>query len=330
MLDKQSAPTIRDVAKLAGVSVGTVSRVMNQQKVGASYRQRVLEAAQRLNFPLNRSAQAPRSETGSTVALILPDLLDPFRGDFALRVFDSLAKNGYSMLLFLTHGKAENEADCLRQACDHGADGVIALCRSELEAEQGVALVNIDSARASRYPSVTSDNFGTGQLAALTLQRLGCKRLLGLQEQRASFGEGQKRLLGFELACQGQGMPYDLFRSAQADREPIWRFLREHLRETGLDYDGIFCTSDELVYQVRQYLTDCGISVPEQVQMIGCGGMTQDEVRSFTCSTIRIPVQEMAETAVDLVLGKRELQGSICLGVEYVPGKTTRQEGAAS
>lgn len=316
---------MKDVARVAGVSVGTVSKVFNGQKVGEGYRQRVLKAAKDLNFLINRSVKALRSGKSFTVALMLPDLLDPFRADFALKVFDALARNECSMLLFLTHGQQEEETRCLRQALAHGADGIIALCQWLPEVEEDQRLVTIDAAYLTSSPSVTSDNFGGGQLVAETLHKLGCRQLLGLQDQFSAFGERQKRLLGFELTGRSLGLVCDLCRSEDADGEPVWTCLRAHTQGKKLDYDGIFCTSDDLAYQVRQYLAECGISVPEQVQLIGYGGLMVDGMQGFACSTIRIPVQEMAETAVELVLGKRqEHSGAICLNVEYVPGKTTK------
>ena len=318
---------MKDVAKRAEVSVGTVSKVFNHQPVGESYRQRVLKAAEELNFRFNRPARKLPAGNSSTIALILPDLLDPFYADFALRVFDVLAQNECSTLLFLSHGQVEEEKNCLKQACDHGADGIIALCQSEPEAEQDVALVAIDASYLTRCPSVTSDNFGGGQLAAQTLRQLGCTTVLGLEEETSSFGERQKRLLGFELACRSQGVEYQLWRSGEQDGASILEFLKAHTQASRLDFDGIFCTSDEMVYQVREYLSECSIAVPGDVQIIGYGGMSKSGMRAFSCSTIRIPVQEMAETAVNLVLGKVQSHpGTISLSVDFLPGKTT--EGA--
>jgi DNA-binding LacI/PurR family transcriptional regulator len=82
-----------------------------------------------------------------------------------------------------------------------------------------------------------------------------------------------------------------------------------------------------MVYQVREYLSECSIAVPGDVQIIGYGGMSKSGMRAFSCYTIRIPVQEMAETAVNLVLGKVQSHpGTISLSVDFLPGKTT--EGA--
>lgn len=92
------------------------------------------------------------------------------------------------------------------------------------------------------------------------------------------------------------------------------------------DYDGIFCNTDRLCYEIQNRLKALGLRVPEDVQMIGFDGIHHFDSDDFYCSTIVQPVAQMAQTAVDLLLSTdlSSLPALICLPVRYQPGGTTR------
>lgn len=322
-MKNHAVPTMRDVAREAGVAIGTVSKVFNQQSVGEPYRRRVLEAAEKLGYSVNSYARGLRSGKSSTVALILPDLQDLFLTNLALQVCDALARRDCRMLLFLTHESEAEEQRCLRLARAHNVDGVIALCSSQFSENEN--LVYIDSSLSPTHPCVSSDNYGGGQLAAQTLRDLGCMHLLGLQLCSPGPGERQKRIQGFEFACRAMGMDHELCWNSENDEELIWSCLEGHLHNGTFDFDGVFCGSDELAYQVKSWLRENGVAVPEQVQIIGYGGLQPPGLSNIFCSTIRQPVREMAEKAVELVLGTgKTVPYSVCLSVSFLPGGTTK------
>ena len=104
-------------------------------------------------------------------------------------------------------------------------------------------------------------------------------------------------------------------------------YLLEHIRAGRLDFDEIFCNTDRLACRVRDFLTACGVRIPEDVQLIGYDGIRNYATGRYDCSTIVQPIPQIAETAVKLLLEGRGASSpvNVCLPVEYAPGGTTRE-----
>ena len=119
--------TIKDVAALAGVSIATASRVLNDNgyPVRPQLKQRVLEAAEQLDYTPNTVAQALRRESLREIALIVPNLSNPFYLQAVLGVGEALAANGYSLILYNTMHDPERERTFLRQLQERQVKGVI-------------------------------------------------------------------------------------------------------------------------------------------------------------------------------------------------------------
>ena len=94
-----------------------------------------------------------------------------------------------------------------------------------------------------------------------------------------------------------------------------------------LDFDGIFCVTDGLLYDIRKLLTKMGVRIPQDVQMIGFDGIRDFFDKDFTCSTIVQPAEAIAQTCVSTLLNRSAEDSTaslICLPVSYAPGGTTR------
>ena len=332
MRNPGKSPTMKDVAREAGVALGTVSKVFNGIPVGKSYRQKVEEAAARLGYSVNSYARGLRADRTRTVALILPSTDHMFFATLADCICDALTKRDYRMLLAITRDDPTAEARCIQMVRQNKVDGIIGLTYSDdLDVGDDLPYVSIDRFVSPNIPCVSSDNFSGGSLAAEKLALLGCRRLLFLRTGSHVSGEADKRGAGFASWCQMQGVEYVAQRFD--DREgldPVFAYLDQHFAAGAADFDGIFCSTDMLAYRVRKHLTALGVRVPEDVQLIGYDG-----VRCFNsegdlfCSTIVQPVQQMAETAVELLLSRDQSPAPalICLPVHYAAGGTTR-EGA--
>ncbi len=330
MKQKENAPTMKDVAREAGVALGTVSKVFNDIPVGADYRKRVEEAARKLGYQVNSYARGLKTNRTFSVALILPDVTNPFFSLLAQEVCSALAQRGYRTILSITTYDPEAEQRCIRMVQQNKVDGIIGLTYTpDLDVDPRLPYVSIDRCLSSNVPCVSSDNFGGGQLAAETLLKLGCRRLLFLRTGSRVPGEPDKRGDGFESACRQHGVEYEALRLNDEDGviEPIQTFLADHIHEGSLDFDGIFCTTDALTIHTRDILTELGLRVPEDVQLIGFDGIRRFAVGGYHCSTIVQPTRRLAETSVELLLreDRGNLPSLVCLPVTYAAGGTTRE-----
>lgn len=322
-----NAPTMKDVAREAGVSLGTVSKVINGIPVGEPYRKKVEAAAKKLGYQVNNYARGLKTNKTYCIALVMPSLRHPFFAMLTDELTSCLMRYGYRSLLMITNYDSTAEKHCFMLAQQNKIDGIIALSYSpDLEVDDSVPVVTIDRHFSAGIPCVSSDNYQGGELAAEKLMELGCRRLLFFRIGPDIYGEVEKRGPGFEHACRMAKVPYQsLFLSDSDTEAPFFRFLEEHIQDGKLEFDGIFCNSDGLAVRVCEFLRKQGIRIPEDVQIIGYDGIIDFATRRYICSTIVQPVAEMAETAVRFLLNGDNAPANISLPVRFASGGTTRE-----
>ena len=328
MSEPHTAPTMKDVAREAGVALGTVSKVVNGLPVGEEYQRRVEAAIKKLNYQINSYAKGLKSGRTMAVAVIMPNLVNPFFSSLVNSISQALARRKYRMLYYSSDHDPSQEQKYVWLAEQQKVDGIICLSYNpNLQVSENVPLVSIDRYFGSHIPCVSADNYGGGWMAAEKLAELGCRHVAMLRIGSRLAHEPNKRLDGFVAACQALGLPYDLKSLNDGDDfRGFGDFLRAHFHEGKLDFDGLFCITDGIVHLIRGVLGRMGLSVPEDVQMIGFDGSRHFGDLDLVCSTIVQPVEAIAETCVDLILNRNRsrVPSLICLPVHYEPGGTTR------
>lgn len=328
MRDKNSAPTMKDVAFEAGVALGTVSKVINGLPVGESYRLRVEEAIKKLNYQVNSYAQGLKANRTYTVAVLIPNTYHPFFSKLSHQINLSLLKRKYRMLLCCTEYDPNSEQEYITMVQQNRVDGIIGLTYNpNLHVDDSVAFVSIDRSMGPKIPCVSSDNFAGGQIAAEKLADLGCKNVAFLRIGSSLNNEPNKRKAGFENGCLARNLAYSTKILEDGDSyEEFEDFLCEHVHDGKLDFDGLFCVTDRLAYDIMKILTKYKIRVPEDVQIIGFDGIQMFGNGDYICSTIVQPVQEIAEMCVELLLQEnmKTKPPLVCLPVSYIDGGTTK------
>lgn len=329
MKKETSMPTMKDVAREAGVALGTVSKVVNGLPVGESYRIRVEDAIKKLNYQVNSYAQGLKANKTYTIALLIPNTKDPFYASLTYYINLALLKRKYRMLLCSTDFDSRQEQEYITMAQQNKVDGIIGLTYNpNLIIEESTPFVAIDRSMGPKIPCVASDNFAGGQLAAEKLAALGCKKVAFLRIGSSLTNEPNKRKAGFENGCLSCGLSYEM--KILDDGTPYQEFdnfLSSHIYDGKLSFDGIFCVTDNLAYYIVKTLKKFHIKVPEDVQIIGFDGIRFFGDKDYICSTIIQPVSEIAEMCVELLLQENMLTKPplVCLPVSYGYGGTTRE-----
>ena len=182
MPTEKSNPTMKDVAREAGVAIATVSKVVNGLPVGKEYRVRVEKAIKKLNYQVNSYAQGLRNDRTRTIQVIIPNLTNPFFAELVNCIVKELAQRDYRTMLCMTDGDPSLEQAHVLTAKQHMADGIICLSYNPtLQVPENVPLVSIDRYFGAKIPCVSSDNYGGGRLAAEKLMENGCGRLAFLR-----------------------------------------------------------------------------------------------------------------------------------------------------
>lgn len=333
MKKENSAPTMKDVAREAGVALGTVSKVVNGIPVGDTYRVRVEEAIRKLNYQINSYAQGLKSSKTHTVALLIPNTQEPFYASLVYHINIALLKRKYRMLLCSTDYDSGLEQEYIAMAQQNKVDGIIGLTYNpDLAIEESTPFIAIDRSMRPNIPCVTSDNFAGGQLAAEKLADLGCRNVAFLRTGSSLSNEPNKRKAGFENGCLSRGLPYEM--KIISDGDPyseFEEFLASHIHEGRLSFDGIFCVTDGLAYSIIKTLRKLNQKVPDDVQVIGFDGTRHFGNKDYTCSTIVQPVPEIAEMCVELLLQENmpTKPPLVCLPVTYAYGGTTLEAAPA-
>lgn len=329
MKKTNAIPTMKDVASEAGVSLGTVSKVVNGLPVGELYKAKVEEAIRKLNYHVNSYAQGLKAGKTGTIALLIPNLWDPFFSVLTHHINRALQARQYRMLLCTTDFNAAQEQEYVTMLQNNKVDGIIGLTYNPvLNVPEGIPFVSINRSMGSGIPCVACDNFMGGQMAAEKLADLGCRSVAFLRTGSSLVNEPNKRKAGFENGCLARKLKYEML--ILGDEDPYEKFdifLKEHRIGGKLSFDGIFCVTDKVAYYTINALKKINVRVPEDVQIIGFDGIRQLGDFDYLCSTIVQPVQEMAQLCVDLLFQEASPAKPrlYCLPVSYVYGGTTRE-----
>lgn len=326
--------TIKDVANDAGVAVGTVSKVLNGQHVSAKNKKKVEASIAKLGYQMNYYARGLRTNDTYTIAVIVPDILNPFFACLVSYIERELYQRGYKMFLCQSQKDVAKEAYYLKLVHQNRVDGIIGVTYNETEPylSGDIPMVMIDRHFKTDICCVSSDNFHGGELAAEYLVAGGSKRLLFIRTGSTLESETLKRGQGFEASCQKQGVVYkmvdfgdDTESYSEAD---IYQYLKSHMQGGVLFFDGIYTSTDGLALAVLELLRQLGIQVPQDVQVIGHDGLKHMNKGAYLLSSIAQPIKDMAKVSVDKairLIHKEPVDQMTILPVTFVYGGTTRQ-----
>ena len=202
--------TIKDVARDAGVSVGTVSNVLNGGKVSAERRHQVEASIKKLDYQVNTLAKGMRMQKTDYVVVILPNLINPYFSVLLQHLEDALSREGKQMILCLSGDDEQREEKFVEMAKANKIDGIIGITYSKIDKylTSDMPFVSIDRRFGVGIPCVSSDNRMGGWLAAENLYRRGARSLLCFQMVDSLGCEVRKRRKGFEEFCMEHEVTY--------------------------------------------------------------------------------------------------------------------------
>lgn len=331
--------TIKDVAKDAGVSIGTVSKVINSIYVTPGNKEKVQQSIEKLGYRANAAyARGGKVQKTNTVAIIVPDLINPFFALLVNYMEEELSKHDYKLFLCNSQCDKRKEIAYINMAKQNKMDGLIAVTYSDSDdyLTDDLPIVSIDRHFRSNICCVASDNYQGGKLAAEKLIRTGCKNIIYIRAGSNIRGETLKRRNGFIHACEKSGIHFccmefgeetTIERNGETKRK-IEQFLEQCRKDDGLLYDGIFTSSDILGLIIVEKLRSMGLKVPEEVQVIGYDGIRIFNIGDYFISSIKQPVRDMAVTCVHHLLkliDREPIELLTILPVTFAEGGTTRE-----
>jgi DNA-binding LacI/PurR family transcriptional regulator len=343
---KATTATIDDVAKHAGVSISTVSNVLNgrEARMRADTLARVRHAIAELEFRPNQSARRLKIGHMPMIGLLVPSIANPFFGSLARWVEDAASERGYGVLLCNTQRSADREQEYAQAFMSQGVQGVI--LGSSLQAQQhlvpliqrGMAAVSFDrTAQHADLPIdyVSLDNHRAGAIAAGHLLALGHRHIAYVSAPLRSINRNA-RLEGAREACDQAGVRIQTYigdvAASTADMEmaELGRTAAIDLHAQRCPATGYVAMNDMLAIGLMAGLRQCGRRIPEDVSVVGVDDLFLGQYISPTLSTVRQPMQDMAAAAVERVLARIKNPGEAPHELVFVPELVVRESTAAS
>ncbi len=304
----------KDVARLAGVSVTTVSRVFSGQAdvIPKETQDRVRATAAKLRYRPNSLAKALRQGKTQTIGLIVPDISDAYFHQIARGVEDVAQASGYTVIFANTDRLAEKEQACVNLLLDKKVDGIIFTgggVNDDSHLNQydwdGMRVITIGPHRLP-FSAILVDDEAVIATATKHLADIGCRRILCVAGQ-SNWLITQKRLAGYRRAVAEAGLDDDpaLIMFGGFSQEAGERMTRRAI-DDGIAFDGIVAFNDYAAVGAIQVLREKGRRIPEEVAVVGCDDTPLAALTYPSLTSIRFPQYELGRVAAELVLGQRE------------------------
>ncbi|BBN81685.1 transcriptional regulator [Pseudoalteromonas sp. A25] len=302
--------TIYQVSELAGVSLATVSRVMNNNaKVSDKTKQKVLDAMAELGYQPNSIAQSLASNRSNSVGVLVSELHGPFFGDMMSAIEDTLRLEGKHTIITSGHSDEQREKESIEFLIGRKCDALILHAESvsdeylvELEA-RGIefALMNryIESL-ASRC--ICLDNRQGGYLATRHLLELGHRQLAYISGPMWKQ-DAQARLVGHKQALQEHKIAFTQAQLFEGDyRQESGGKGLDYFLNRGQKFTAIVCANDEMASGVMSRARELGIGIPSELSVVGFDNIIYASYLYPTLTTIDYPIYDMGKMAANLIL----------------------------
>ena len=298
--------SIRDVAKKAGVSPATVSRVINgTANVDPIKKELVLAAIDETGFKPNELARALFKKSSKIIGVIVPNIENAFFGELARAIEEEAYQNNYRILLCNSQNDTEKELLNIQTLNQLNADGVIIMTNSENLASRigkcKVPFVILDREieGLQEIACIEADHYKGGRMAMEYLLRCGCKNIVCMRGPQ-KYSSGQLRFKGYQDVCAENGLP-EQWLDCDYDYEKGLQ-VAEALLEKYPDADGILACNDMVAIATYKVLQERGLRVPEDIQLMGFDNIRFSRLFTPEFSTIVQPIREMGILAAQLIV----------------------------
>lgn len=323
--------TIHDVARKAGVSVTTVSRVLNNRGyISEETRSKVYRCMEELDYQPNEIARSLLKKQSNIIGLIIPNVSNPFFGELAAHVESYAYQSGFKVLLCNSLMDPVKEKEYIEMMKKNRVDGII-MGSHTLEVEEYKNLrhpiVTLDRKIGSSIPYISSDNDAGGKLATRLLIDKGCTKIAHLCGNLSLDLLANRRTEAFNELTAEHGVEHVVIQTDMNvfDYPQYERIIRKLFQEHP-DIDGVFATSDVIASFVIKIGRSLGLSIPDNLKVVGYDDIQLASWSSPSITTVKQPIEEMGRLAIDLI--RRQMKEETVpidnvLPVELIERETT-------
>lgn len=310
MSARRRMPTMKEVARIANVSVQTVSAVINEKPgITRETRSRVLAIVRELDYRPYSVAQSLRTRQTKTIALLISNISNPVFATIASAAEDFAYSVGYNLVVYNTHDDVEREARYIRMASERWVEGVIFVAAQDhMETLRALEVAGIPAVAIDRLPegytgpSVTLDNQEAGRLAAEHLLSLGHTQIAYISGP-LRLRLARERLTGFRNAIEAHGYPVGPVVGGDGnwECEDGYQAMQQLLVSQPLP-KAVFCANDRMAIGAVRAAIEAGLRVPEDLSVVGLDDLEMAPYQNPPLTTVRQQFAELATRAVQLLL----------------------------
>lgn len=321
--------TIKDIAELAGVSVATVSRVINNNgRFSEETRKKVLDIIEKTGYKTNYMAKSLRTNKSYTIGVIVPDISNYFFFSIVEKVEQVMFEKNFTTIICNTDRSIKKEKAYLELLESKKIDGLIVISGAENFAfpENKIPYVCIDRKPMDKSKTIfiSSNHYKGGYMATKELIKRGSKNpCIVYYNDKATYSKN--RISGFEAALKDENLKISKYSKLKSDSLSIDMDLKKFLKGK---VDSIFAINDNVAMDVLLSLNENNIKVPDDVQVIGFDDNINDKYMYPSLSTIRQNVDEIARNSVDALIKlmnhEQKPGKSITIDVELVLRNSTK------
>lgn len=324
--------TIKDIAREAGVSITTVSRVLNNKEEGMSKetREKVLRVIEKVNYQPNQLARSLVTKRSKMLGLIVPNISNPFFPELCRGAEDEANKSNYSLIICNSDDQSEKEENYLRLLKEQQVDGILLSSKDQLSQTSKIQLQDSKTPfiifdrgeESNQHPGVFLDNEKGGYLAGQHLIQLGHTQIACLTGP-TNINNSQKRLAGFQRALKEASieLPESFILTGDFQMDTAYRIAKEFLPNNTVT--AIFASNDLMACGIYQAAHEIGIQIPEQLSIIGFDDIPLITALIPKLTTVRQNTYEMGRKAIELLINEIEHKPSE--GVIFEPTLVVRE-----
>lgn len=302
--------SIQKIAQLAGVSVATVSRVLNNSDtVKAKNRERVLQAIKESNYQPNLLARQLRTARSSMILVMVSNIANPFCAEVVKGIEEAAEKNGYRILLCNSGSDIERSKSGLRLLTGKMVDGIITMDAFSKLPELTTVIGDAPWVQCAEYADagavscVAINDVDAAEHAVSYLAALGRERI-ALINHDLSYKYARLREQGYKNVLQSQGLAFHAVEYASELSAAAGKLAMQTLLAMNPRPDAVFAVSDSLAAGAIRAIEQAGLKVPEEIAVVGFDGTELAEMVSPQLTTVQQPSREIGARAVELLLNK--------------------------
>ncbi|MCR8634798.1 LacI family DNA-binding transcriptional regulator [Paenibacillus radicis (ex Xue et al. 2023)] len=341
--------TLKEVAKLAGVSTATVSNALNRTKyVSEEVMDKIHSAIQELNYQPNIVAKSLRVQESRIIGLLISDIANPFLTIVVRGIEEELAKSNYNILLCNTDSSVEKERKYLEVLIGKRVDGlIISSAGNTGDYFRSLDKTGVPMVFLNRCPEfmnsdvIMTNNIQGAYCATEHLIRHGYTKI-AIIAGPSSISTGKDRLIGYKRALEDYGVNESdqLVKEGFFNTQSGYDKMKE-LMEQDIKPDAVFISNNSMTLGAYKYLKEAGLRVPDQVAVLGYDDPDWAEIVDPPITTIRQPAYQLGVQAASLMLArikdsqvKREImymdpaliirRSCGCVGEEQIRGETNQ------